>query len=113
MITLSASVPPGQETDAIAKIDEVLKNVQEGNFTEKDIERARRLLRNTYMFGQETNAGKADSLGFYETIDRADFAIHYLEGISKVTKPGLISAAKKYLGRPHYRMIMNAPQKKG
>ncbi|CAN0126699.1 unnamed protein product, partial [Phaeothamnion confervicola] len=98
IINLSAFLPAGKEDDALKKMDEVIKQVQAGNFTDKDLERARLLLSNIYAFGNETNAGKADGLGFYETIDSSSFAIHYLEQIRKITKQQVIDAANKYLG---------------
>jgi predicted Zn-dependent peptidase len=112
MITISAYLPPGQEPDAISKMEAVIKDVQDGKFSDKDLTRARTLLVNTYSFGKETNAGKAGDLGFYEAIDTSDYAIHYVENINKITKQQVMDAAKKYLGRPHVQLVMKATQPK-
>lgn len=113
VIMLIADSESGHEEETAAKIEAVLQKVESGDFSDKDVARARKLLTNLYRFGTETNAGKADSWGYYETIDRLDFATSYLDGISKVTRAQLMEAARKYLGRSHYRLVLKVPTKKG
>ena len=108
MIVVSADAKPGQEDETLKKVDAVLMKVRQGDFTDKDIRRAQKTLSNLYRFGNETNAGKADNWGTYETIDKMDFATTYLDSINKLTKADLVSAAKKYFGRSHYQLIFKA-----
>lgn len=111
MITLSMTTPPGQEDAALAKVDSLLKDVQEGKFTEADLKRAKTLVTTLYDFGNETNSGKAGSLGLYETMDTSAFATTYDREVEKVTAKDIMATAKKYLGQPHYRYILKAPKK--
>jgi zinc protease len=113
VIMLIADAEAGKEEETVAKIETVLEQARTGQFSEQDIQRARKLLSTSYRFGTETNAGKADSWGFYETIDKMDFATHYLDGVAKVTKQDLTAAAQKYFGRGHYRLVLKAPGKSG
>jgi zinc protease len=112
IVTVSVSSKPGAENETLARVDKVMDAVQKGTFSEQDIHRARQLLRNTYNFGNESNSGKADNLGFYETLDNVDFANQYLSNIDKVTKADLMACAQKYFGRPHYELIVQAAPKK-
>jgi predicted Zn-dependent peptidase len=108
MIVLSSSCDPRQEEATLKKMDAVLQQVRRGEFSDKDLQRARKTLLNLYRFGLETNAGKADNWGTYETIDRMDFAANYVKDIQALTRADLVAAAEKYLSRPHYRMIFRA-----
>lgn len=108
MIVVSADAQAGKEDETLKKIDAVLQRVRKGDFTEKDIQRARKQLTNLYRFGNETNAGKADNWGVYETIDKMDFSSVYMDDIAKLTKADLAAAAEKYFSRNHYRLIFKS-----
>ena len=114
MIGLNAACSPGKEDETVARLDKVIDGVIAGKFSDQDVHRARVMLTNTYNFGAESNSGKADNLGFYETIANLDFALNYLNNINLVTKADLVACAKKYFGRPHYRLIIKGtPPKRG
>ncbi len=106
LIVLSGVAAAGQEErlreDLLATVD----LVRDGKFTDKDLIRAKNFLRSTYLLGNETNAGKADSLGFYATIDEMDFATGYLAEIEKVTREEVIQAARRYFGPGFYCLIL-------
>ena len=108
MIVVSSDAEAGKEDETLKKVDAVLQKVREGNFSDKDIKRAQKTLTNLYRFGNETNAGKADNWGVYETIDKMDFSTTYMDDINKLSKADLVSAAQKYFGRNHYRLIFKA-----
>lgn len=84
---------------------DTIDRMRRGDFTEAELKRAKVLLTNTYTFGNETNSGKADSLGFYESIDRMDFAVQYLAEVKKVDKKGVMAAASKYFTPGFYSVI--------
>jgi len=111
LITITAVADPKEEDEVKAKIEAVLQRVQNGDFTEAEVARARTLLTTSYRFGAESNAGKAENLGFYETIDRMNFATTYLAEVKKVTKADIVAAARKYLGRNHYNLVLRAPRR--
>jgi zinc protease len=82
-----------------------IDRLRRGDFTESELKRAKVLLTNTYTFGNETNSGKADSIGFYEAIDKMDFAVQYLAEVNKVDKKGVMAAANKYFTPGFYSVI--------
>lgn len=98
----------GKEQETLAKVDAVLARVRQGDFSDDDLKRAKKMLLTTYRFGLETNAGKADNWGVYETIDRMDFAKTYARDINKLTKADLMQAAEKYFSRGHYRLTLRS-----
>ncbi len=108
LIVVSGVVAAGQEErlreDLLAAVD----LVRQGKFSDRDLTRAKNFLRSTYLLGNETNAGKADSLGFYATIDEVDFATGYLAEIDKVTRQDVVQAAQRYFGPGHYCLILQA-----
>lgn len=108
VIIVSAQSKAGGEEDTLKKIDGVLARVRKGDFTDKDLARAKKTLTNLYRFGLETNAGKAGNWGTYETIDKLDFAKTYAEDINKLSKADLAAAAEKYFSRNHYRLTFKS-----
>ncbi|MBS2034384.1 insulinase family protein [bacterium] len=113
VIIITAQSKAGEEDATLKKVDSVLARVRKGDFSDKDILRAKKTLTNLYRFGQETNAGKADNWGTYETIDKIDFAKTYAEDINKLTRADLAAAAEKYFSRNHYRLLFTPAGKAG
>ncbi|MFN8608876.1 MAG: pitrilysin family protein [Vulcanimicrobiota bacterium] len=113
VIIITAQSKAGEEDATLKKVDGVLARVRKGDFSDKEMARAKKTLTNLYRFGQETNAGKADNWGTYETIDRLDFAKTYAEDINKLTRADLVAAAEKYFSRNHYRLVFKPAGKAG
>ncbi|HEY4002516.1 MAG TPA: pitrilysin family protein, partial [Candidatus Xenobia bacterium] len=78
LIILEADTTPAQLSQAKQALLDLIEEVRHDQFSAADFARAKNLLTNTYVMDNETDAGKADGLGFYEMIDRADFATSYL-----------------------------------
>jgi len=113
LIVVSGVAPAGQEEALREDLLAVVEKVREGDFSDRDLVRARNFLRSTYLLGNETNSGKADSLGFYAAIDEVDFATSYLAEIEKVTRQDVIQAARKYLGPGRYCLVVKARRQAG
>jgi zinc protease len=109
LITFDATCPPARVEKVKAGMLDVIKQVREGKFSEADFERAKRLLINSYEFGNETNAGKADGLAFYAAIDNVEFAQSYLDEVRKVTFQDVVAAANKYLDPKNYSVLVVRP----
>ncbi|MFH1454399.1 MAG: pitrilysin family protein [Armatimonadota bacterium] len=86
-------------------IFEVIENLKNGNFSDKEFERARNLLISTYVFGAETNLDKAKTLGFYEAIDSYKIACGYIDGINSTTKADVVKEANKLFGNSYYLLV--------
>ncbi len=103
----------GNEERIKRELLSVADSVCQGKFTERDLRRAKAFLRSNYSFSEETNAGKAENLGFYASINDVKFTNRYLEEIEKVTKDEVIAAANKYLSGGYYCVkLVGQPPKK-
>lgn len=102
LFVVSATVQPEKTLAARTAILEVIAQVREGKFTDEDLSRAKNYLVGITLFDHETNAGRAEYWGFYETVDSLDFALSYLDHIRKVTRDDVIRVAKKYLPPDRY-----------
>lgn len=109
LITVMATCQPIHIEKVRQEMLATLRDVRAGKFSQKDFSRARNLLMNTYRFGNETNAGKADGLGFYASIDRVDFALSYLDQVQNVTFQDVVAAADKYLDLKDYSVLVVRP----
>ncbi|MEW6277240.1 MAG: pitrilysin family protein [Candidatus Eremiobacterota bacterium] len=105
MIIVVAVGDPSNEAKMKQIMIECLDRLRKGDFTDAELKRAKVLLNNTYTFGNETNSGKADSLGFYESIDKMDFAVQYLSEIRKVDRKGIMAAANRYFTPGFYSLV--------
>lgn len=86
LIVIAVACEKKDPDDLINQINDLLIKTSEGDFSEEDLKRAKAMLINSFIFGNETNAGKAESIGYYETIDSYKFALNYPAKIEKVTK---------------------------
>ncbi len=80
-----------------ALIAEIAK-VRNGDFTDSELERAKALLSQSFLVNNETNSGKADSVGFYAVLGVPDFWKTYDKSIGEVTRADVVAAAQKYMG---------------
>lgn len=93
--------------EEILKEIEILKNEK---VSEKELEKAKRLIYSLVAFDTETNEGKASFLGFYETIDSVEFAYTYLDQINKITAEDIKKCANKYFGKENYTLCVLSPK---
>ncbi|MGM9997929.1 MAG: M16 family metallopeptidase [Candidatus Bruticola sp.] len=102
LISLYGIGKVGSEESIKKDLLSVAEMVRRGQFSERDLRRAKAFLRSNYSFSEETNAGRADNLGFYASIDDIKFTDRYLNEIDKVSKEEVIAAAHKYLSGGYY-----------
>ena len=112
LVMFSTQVKPEKVKPLKDAVLGIVKNMKEGNFTEEEMKKARNLLLKTYIYGNETCDGKADALGFYETLYSMDFALNYVDRINKLTKEDIVEAANKYFGENYILYVME-PRKRG
>lgn len=106
LFTVYAIGPAGQETKLQEQLLGLIEDVKAGNFTDRDLQRAKSFLRGSNLLGNESNAGKAGELGYYASIDTIAFADNYLVEIDKVTKADVMAAASQYLNSKYCSFIM-------
>ena len=102
LIIVSAAGSAKKSAKIKAAILAEIEAVKEGKFEDKDLLRAKAHLSQSYVMGNETNSGKADTVGFYAALGVPGFWKTYDAEVKKVTREDVIAAAKKYLGPSHW-----------
>ena len=75
-----------------------IKKIQDGNFTESDIQKAKDKIIINRIYARETTDKIAEEIGYTTLIfDDSQYYNDYLENIQKVTRNDIINVAKKYL----------------
>ena len=106
LIIFSAQVAPDKILVLKESVLKILEDLKQGNFTEEEMQKARNLLLKTYTYGNETCDGKADALGFYETLSDMDFALNYIRSVENMKKEDIIRVANKYFGENYILYVM-------
>lgn len=81
---------------------EQVEAVKAGEFDDDDIRRAKAYLLQSFLQSNETNSGKADTIGFYSALGVPNFWKDYPEQIQAVTREDVIRAADKYLSSGYW-----------
>lgn len=90
-------------------IFEEIEKLKGGELSDDDFQRGKNFLINTYIFQNETNSGKASTIGFYEAIYDSSFASYYLDRIEEVKKEDVLLAAKEIFSK-NYTCIIYMPR---
>jgi zinc protease len=111
------SVVAGAPPAALPKVEEtvlgVLRDLAEKGPTDAEIQATKSVLAGSYAMDNETFAGQANSLGYYASIDRWQFAVEYLPRIAQVTPAQVRAAAAKYLKPEHAVTAILQPSRSG
>ncbi|HEU4751588.1 MAG TPA: hypothetical protein VFU47_00690, partial [Armatimonadota bacterium] len=71
---------------------------------------AKRSLRGSYISDTETYSGQAATLGYYDSIDRWQFASDYLQHVDAVTPEQVQAVARKYLKQDESVAVLLKPR---
>jgi len=98
--------PKKTAADVIARIDAVLAKLRDQPVPADELEKAKKQLRAEYVEGLKTVSGKANKLGFFETVFKDYHALFALEeSWNAVTAADVQRVAQAYL-RPELRTIV-------
>ena len=112
LLIIYAEVDPARLEQMKESVFTILHKVKKGKFTNREMERARNLLLKTYIYGLQTNEGKADVLGFYGVLDDYRFGLKYPDLIKSVTRQDVIRVANKYFNDKYVLYALSPPKKK-
>jgi len=101
-LAVIAAVEPEYAEKARAAI---VSEIRRPGVTEDEVSYARRLIEGRYLFEQETLAGRARALGFYETIASCDIALKYVPTVRAITVGDVESVAAKYFASESYAAV--------
>ncbi len=97
LLTVIATVPGGSVETTEALLRKELDFVAQNPISPDEIALAKRTLRGSFLLDNETLAGQAGTLGYYDAIHRWEFASHYLERVEALTSTEIQEVAKKYV----------------
>lgn len=114
LVTFSLVTEANGGARAVRTLYGEIARVQKNGVTDRELERAKRALRRQYVTQDETVAGQAGALGFYDMIDSYEFATTYANRINQVTLADIRRVANRYfaLSAPVAILIQPAPTPK-
>jgi len=106
LLVATCSVEPQKADAAQDGVVEEVRRLAAAPLPEADLERAKKLLRNSYAFSNETYRGQVGGLGFYEMITNYRFAIEYLDRVNAITPADFQEVARTYLSGDNYSTVV-------
>lgn len=110
LILLYAVAPDDKIAGARQALLAAAEKLKRGEISERDLRRAKNFLRGNFQLGNEKNAGKAESLGFYAALGEEKFPADYCEQLEAVTVQDVQEAACKYFTDGYYAVTMKREQ---
>jgi zinc protease len=102
------------EPATIPKVEEVVlgvvRDLATKGPTEQEVLATKSVLAGSYAIDNETFTGQANSLGYYASIDRWQFAAEYLPKVAAVTAAQVRDAAAKWLNPQHALTVVMRPR---
>lgn len=108
-MTITASFDPTQTEPVRRAILADITALREVPLNADEIGAARRALLASYLFDAETNSGRANALGFYNTINTYRYDTDYLAHVLSVTPAQVQAVARKYLDPAVYASVTLLP----
>jgi predicted Zn-dependent peptidase len=101
-----------------ATILDQIHQLQEGDLTQEELERTRRILLNEFTFSTESPGQLASLFGYYDSVARwsgftgpqMDLANQYLQTLQTMTSQRLQDLARQYLPVDHYIVVTLNPE---
>lgn len=97
LITFSLVAEQSSVARAVTTTFAEIARVRASGITMAQLERAKRVLRRQYVAQDETAAGQAGALGFYDMSGSYEFAAQYLDRINRVSIADIKRVATRYL----------------
>lgn len=97
LFTFSAQLDRQYLEPVEAAIYHQIEQIQQGAFSQEELQRAKRMLLNDFVFGSETPSQLATLYGYYQTVAQLDLAVLYPQQLKNLDAEALVRVAKQYL----------------
>jgi zinc protease len=97
LFTFSAQLDKQFLEPVEAAIHHQIEQIQQGAFSQEELQRAKRMLLNDFVFGTETPSQLASLYGYYQTVAQLDLAVLYPQQLADLDAEALVRVAKQYL----------------
>ena len=109
LLTVIVGAPPAALPKVETIVLGVLRDLARNGPTAAEVQATQSVLAGSYAVDNETFAGQANTLGYYASIDRWQFAVEYLPAIGRVTASQVHAVAAKYLDPAHGVTVITSP----
>jgi zinc protease len=109
---VDAIYPPNRIPEATAGILGEIGRLSSGAISNEELQKAKTMIETEYILGNQTDADKAATLGYYATLSQVELATQYLERIDKVTKKDVLRTLNKYLTANYTSVLLNPAAQK-
>lgn len=113
LFSVTCVLPRAAMNAAQRTILSTITDIREHSLTDKQLALAKNVLEGMYTYQNETNAGQASSMGFYEAIDTYKFALSYIDEFRRVTRGQVQAVARKYFDPQAYVLAVVEPPPAG
>jgi zinc protease len=110
VLTLTAIGRPGSEKRLEEALLAEVQRLREAGVTGAEVDAGRRALLAQTLFDEETYAGEANALAFYDAIDTYEFVLLYRQRIAAVGTPDIARVVRTYLTPDRYAVATVAPR---
>jgi zinc protease len=113
LFVLYATFKEGEYEPIVRAIESEFRKIKGGAVSDWEMEKAKNMLRASYIYSEETVQGKARGIGNFQTItDDPHFLNKFLKGIDRVTKADVKRVFEKYLSVKDRKVIFLKPKQK-
>lgn len=112
IFSIFATCKPEKLDNAKKEILSEINNFVEKGPSRKELNKAKKIIINSYYFATETTSGQSEELGFYYTLTGdTDFSENYTKYIEEITIHDIKETARKYLNSDLANTYLIKPQK--
>lgn len=109
VLTIKAAFEPQDLDRVISGILAEIQSLRDTPISDEDLAAAKHALLASYLFDVQTTSGRANALGFYNTIDSYQYDTNYIKNFESVTSADVQAIARKYLDPHAYALATLLP----
>lgn len=110
VLTITAQFTPSNLDKVTAALFAEVANIRENPLSDDQVSAAKRALLASYLFDAQTDSGRADALGFYNTINTYKYDTDYIAHVLAVTPAQVQQVAQTYLDPKAYVLVTLLPR---
>jgi predicted Zn-dependent peptidase len=110
MLTILAQCDPGEVSEVQEAILAQIAELRDLPISNDELAAAKHALLASYLFDAQTTSGRANAMGFYNSISTYKYDVDYISNFESVTPLELQALAQKYLNPDGYTLIIAAPR---
>jgi len=113
LFVIYATFGAGEYDPIVREIDGELEKIKSGKISDWEMEKAKNMIKASYVYSEETVQGKAQRIGNFQTLTGDPFFLDkFLKGIDQVTKTDVKEVFEKYLSGKDRKIIFLKPKQK-